>query len=526
MLKKAIFFGVLLFALLGPANGSALEEPPAVTIEVQPESVELGASEQARFDVIVRNNSERKLENLSIEPFSNESLALSIAKPGAKTVPSGSSAIWQLEVEQPDVGPANGKVIVTAAYVWASKESPDVELNGAVVTEFDITVPAIVDVSDVASVEVKSTMTGLIKQRDGIVYLVVSNKANVPVDITAVEPLSPDFVTLTISETVKLPTTIAPNTSIVVPVAVEAKKKVQPGKHLLLFTVETAWKQGERPQTGTLVASQEVDVGVFGESAILKLLGIPTLFLLPGFLLLVTFKILWTWSGRSESLKILEIKDKPAEFLVLSITLSLIAMLIYPWATLRISDEERSYLEIYGLEDILNLWFASILAGILLFAIVWSALELRTFIQKQRLKARTFVPGDEPIVVLKKLRKQGLSLNQDAAWVKLEEKEYRVYLLQPRDEAPVQFWIAPQMCILNRSALTVETRTSLDAAVESGDIGEILALKSNIQVDWKRREGQEELWPDGVSIPTQVEAEVIEEFVDPNDTPGILLVDC
>jgi hypothetical protein len=525
MAHKTVLLLFLLLILIGISMPTALAQAPEVTLEIQPQSVELGAAEEGRVTVLIRNNSDKKIENLSVSAFANEPLVIGVPEATDTTVLPYSSAIWQLNVAQPATSAVSGSVFVTAAYTWPAGDDSGEALRGVATGKLDVTVPAAIDQAEVVTVEAKSSLTNLNEQRDGVVYLIINSLADFPLEIAKIDGRSPEFVTLTITEP-QLPATLAPNSSLVVLIEVEADPVVQPGKHLLVFTAETSWQQEGRPQTASLVAAHEVEVGVFGESAILTLLGVPAFFLLPGLLLLATYKILLSWSDSSADPSILNIKEKPVEFLVSSITVSLIAMLVYPWLTGQITGVERNYLEAYGLNDVLYLWFASILAGILLFAIVYSVRWLIAEIEERRLAAQTFMPGDDPLTVLRRLQKRGLSLDLDAAWISYEARPYMVNLLQRRDDQAAKLWVAPQMCVVDRSKLAKEARDAVTAAIAAGDIEAILKQRDQIELAWKEEEEQDRLWPEEVNIPMEIEATAISMYLNRNERPGLLLADC
>jgi hypothetical protein len=203
-----------------------------------------------------------------------------------------------------------------------------------------------------------------------------------------------------------------------------------------------------------------------------------------------------------------------------------VAALLYPLLTSWLTGFQRNYLEAYGLNDLLYLWFVSILAGILAFIIAMTYRWLKRRYLEQQLKARTFVVGDEPLVVLQKLRKQGLTLALDAARYVHDEQEYRVRLLQARQETAEKYWIAPQICVANRAELSGEERSAVEQAINYKDIGGVLDLKHKIRLSWKVKEEQDLYWPPNASSPLQVEAAAIKGFVENASDEGLLLPEC
>ena len=120
-------------------------------------------------------------------------------------------------------------------------------------------------------------------------------------------------------------------------------------------------------ERAVLSASHEVEIGVLGESEFLNLLGVPSLLLLPGFLLLITWRMLQSMLAASGA-EGFRLKPKEADFWAVAIALSLCFSFAYPWLTETLLPEgRRDYLVAYGLQDLVYVYTAAIVLGLLCF---------------------------------------------------------------------------------------------------------------------------------------------------------------
>src|SRR5439155_25708073 len=133
------------------------------------------------------------------------------------------------------------------------------------------------------TVELQTSLESLNEERRGTVYLVVSNTSTSLLTVEAVAVDKPSFVTIPIPMDIATEA-IPPGHQRAIPLSVTANDTVTPGKYLLVFTVTLASGPQDTPVVREVVASQKVDIGVFGESQILDALKIPSILLLPGLL--------------------------------------------------------------------------------------------------------------------------------------------------------------------------------------------------------------------------------------------------
>ena len=69
---------------------------------------------------------------------------------------------------------------------------------------------------------------------------------------------------------------IEPRDSAYVPVDIKVTDTVRPGKHLLIFQVPIEWGLNEHLRKANVIAQQQFEVGILGESDLLTALGLPS----------------------------------------------------------------------------------------------------------------------------------------------------------------------------------------------------------------------------------------------------------
>jgi len=203
--------------------------------------------------------------------------------------------------------------------------------------------------------------------------------------------------------------------------------------------VGIAHQKWGRPASGSLIVTQRLKVGVLGESDILKLLGVPSFLLLPGFLMVASFLALWV---RVRPRKAVQLEVKSLEFWVIAITLSLLTAPLYPkitgvWAT------SRNYLVAYGLRDIFYVWMGSIVVAVLAWVVMIEGMELRAWMRE--VQRRRTVPSeeDEPIDILRKLAVHGMGFALKQADSQVSGMSGRYFLVVPVTEGQTEVWVAP-----------------------------------------------------------------------------------
>ncbi|HLA80365.1 MAG TPA: hypothetical protein VJP78_01865 [Thermoleophilia bacterium] len=501
----AVFSGLF----LTPTSARVLRlSPPELEIQVVPEALELGAGEAAAVQVVLRNTSDKSVSNLALSLINNTELEIKTEAPSGDRLAPGEATFWVLQVTQGEGALDSGVIHLHLDYRWIDEDTGSRNpIPGVLFGTLTVTTPQVRALAEIAQVEVKSTIAAISAQKPGFIHLIVENKLDTPLQMESIAPQGPAFIMLdTPQSAIELP--LAPREKRVLSIQVQPTDIVQPGKHLVVFSIDLTWREGGRMEAGTLVASHEMELGVFGESQILTLLGIPSLFLLPGFLMIVAFRMLWGRTKTEAERNTFFLKPNSTDFWFVAISLSLLVALLYPPATGLILRARRNYLEGYGLYDIFVLWFGSLLlsAGFYLAYDGLRALRAR-FVQLRMAKT---VPTtlDDPAETLRKLAHNKLNLKRERALVRVEDTEYAVFLLQNRIGGQTEFWVAPRIYIRNRNALDEGTEQEVYDLLDRGDdIEGFLDLLMHLRLAWDPD------WPE--KNPIQIAGNQIVRFEDP-----------
>lgn len=448
LLTLVIVMVLVLMSLTVPAWAGV----PEVQLEVIPTSVELPSQGGVEVLIVARNPTTDVLRDVRLSYFTDAEVDVTVeALASTVLVPYGALA-WTLQLSQAGDGPVTGTVHLRVDYIWQGKEEagavPCVALGSLEVTARE---PEAAE--EVADVQAKTALASLMEHRPGIVYVVVKNKSDVPIQVTDILTRGPEGVTFTLSDRVA-GVTLAPAEAHAFPVKVEATRTAPLGKHLLLFEIAFKWEKAGRASTGNAIATHEVEVGILGESGILTALGlatvgVPSFLVLPGFLMVMTVGLLWRLFGTEREFPL---RDRTkSEFWFVAITLSLLTTLMYPVVTGWLGDS-RDFLKGYGLSDVVSVWFASIILAAAAYFLVAGLFNLGTSIagwyRSREAWQRTPSPKDTPITVLRKLGKQNLGVSLDRVDVKVEGELQRAYLLQPRVEGHEKIWVGPNIVVV------------------------------------------------------------------------------
>ncbi|MCZ8058172.1 hypothetical protein [Microcystis sp.] len=498
IIKMAIIFitSLLLIQTIS-FYSSVYAQSSLISLEILPTSVELPISnEEAKVLIIIRNTStkdrlqEIKLADWWLSSIDDNNLSINIngdKKENIKTVdslPPGGEFTWTVKLSQKNSEPIIGKVYFQIDY----QNKAGISKVANAVLEVKSQTPK--KAEEIVDIEIKTTLETLNENRSALAYLIIKNKAYFPITIEKVVSSKPSFISfeknlnlekssnqnvnptqsptdkksppnkapiqLQNGETV-INQDVAPNTKYSIPINIKAGQQVKPGKHTLLFDIKLKWKQDEKEQTGNVIEEKEVNVGVFGESAILELLKVPSLFILPGFLVLMTIRQLWIW-------RLFRANDEEAEFplnpdqvefwffgVFISLTIAFVCNVIL----------KNNYLEEYGTNDIFFLWIYSIILGL----IVYSILSLWQNWSKQQITPN---PDDDPITILEKLHRRNLNASLEPVSVAGQDRD-GFLVAQPNSSLEGTHWVIPPIALKYRPARQPLT----DLPVEAGLIPRI-----------------------------------------------------
>lgn len=450
MNTKGLLVGVTILLLIPIGLAAAAQAgPPEIEVEVIPPAVALPPQDQVQVMVVARNPTTDTLRDVRLSWFTDAPVNVTASPPAASELAPFGILTWTLQIAQHGQVPATGTVHLHVDYAWQSKD-----LTQAVprVTLADLQViprkPQAVD--KIAQVQVQTALDELMEHRPGIVYLIVTNAADTPIQITSVQPSGPDFVIFA-PNALSRPIELMPHETHSLSIEVQATDAVRPGRHLLLFQVTFEWQEAGQTYRGSVVASHPIQVGIVGETELLKLVGVPTFLVLPGFLILITLAWLWRsiWPRREWKPDV-----KTPEFWALAIGLSLvIALVIYPWLTSLIFKRSRSYLAGYGLADITWLWAGSMLIPAVVYLLgagfgrlgyssaKWGIARYHEWQARYRPTSE-----DTPITLLQKLDKQKRGIVLERVEFTQDGQRQRAFLIEPQ-KGQAMLWVSPAIVV-------------------------------------------------------------------------------
>src|SRR5690349_9038413 len=437
MLIRAIPLIIVLFAGL-TTTSSTLAQDPQVKLEVTPATIDLPAKGEAQAQVVLRNKSPAALENVKLDWFSGTQADIKADETKEiASLASQADTYWALHVNQSANGLIPGNVYLRVKYNTTGTSG----VSQVLYATLAVNSRQADEVSKVVEVVSHTSSTQLNEQRPGQVFLVITNKGNLPItlgDITSSGPSfisgTPDISRLKNSENI---VQIEARDTAYVPVEIKVTDAVRPGKHFLLFQTPIEWGPKENRQKANVITQQEFEVGILGESELLTALGLPSFLILPGFLMIVVYGLLDKRAVTDQSI----LKNATnAPLWIGAITLSGVMAFLYPLGTYLLRGVRRDYLISYGLGDVIRVWIASILIGAVAWLIV-QALE--------RLWRYLFRPSslDSPAQLLKKLYWQRLKLNLSKFEVKINDNKKEVFLLERRRDKQETYWVGPYINI-------------------------------------------------------------------------------
>jgi len=469
MLLRSLTFALGLFAAMSTAFVLA-PLATAATATVAPETITLGSQGSAvEVHVLIGNPTAETLRSVKVVPAASGSGRFAVKRvSGRSTIGAGDTVEHVLDVRA--AAPILRDTTLALLVRYETGRRGHVRLGIATTTLKVVAFP-VRTAGDIATVELKASLGTLTSGHPVPAYLLVTNKTGGTLQVGGVVPTSPTFLTVTGGEH---PRTIGPGGSTQIDLEVEARSSVRPGKHELLLRVPLT-TEGEA-QAVDAIAAQEVEVGVEGESAILTALGVPALFLVPGFLALTAALLLWR-------LRIFRlpsdggtffVEAKSVEFWLLAISGSLLLLLF--WKALDID-----LFGVYSRRDVLVVWGWSIAIGSGAYiAIMWPMHNHR--------KSRAYTSGDDPIEVLRRMGRSGVSIVRPT--FKPPGTSDTRFLLQPPDPGRASTWLAPPILL---SVLTPSEELEsailvlLDDTHDPAALADVLAAameKKGVTVEW------------------------------------------
>jgi hypothetical protein len=465
-------------------------ESQEFALQLVPTSVEIPYGGEATVLVVLQNTSAGLLDAAHISTFSNPLLQVKIEPTDSRPVPAHGIITWTAHVSTGKLKAASGSVYFRVDFTKPAKEgeTPTPAVSLTEVAALTVTSQAPQSLADVVEVKTESTIESLNSKRPGILYLSFKSKTNVPITVGMATVKSPAWVQVNAMDTTapkSSPTPggptapgisgefeLLPYASRMVAYNVTAGVRVTPGKQLLVFEVPLRWEKGGLQQKATAIASQEVEVGVFGESEILTALAVPTFLFLPGFLIITTIGLLWKL-GKPESEKDkFPLKGNAPDFYLVSISLSILIFIAYPWIT-GLRGVSRDLTEAYGLEDVVRVWFACVGVGLLVVG-VYTGYEA---IARYGRSLYEFSTSDDALTFLQKLGRKHMGIRFQKAGIGVPTKTEDAFVIADVPSQDGKSWVAPAI-VMTWKPDSGEEQKAVAAAINNNDAAEVSRLLS------------------------------------------------
>lgn len=493
LLLLAAAFGTIYFwiFLAGFAIVHAQTPTPAVSLVATPNSIELASNQQIQL-VVVAAIPVTTVRSITLTTFTDVGITTTLHDAARNSPPLRGSLAWVIDVTPTNAGPKEGTLYVRADYL---QEEEGTMVPGVAFAQVAIHDRDLDPLNSIVDAQVDTVLETIKDQQTGTAYLRVSNLTDVPITFTRIRLSKPSFLTTIVSPT--LPLTLQARQTRALEYGFEATDAVIPGKHLLVFEVEADWERNARQVQGTLVVTRTLNFEVLGQE-FLGFAQIPSLFLLPGILAAATFIVLYrrAYPKQDPGYDL----TKP-EFWLAAVIVSMLALLVYTPLTTGLAQllptvfSPRSYLQAYGLRDIIGLWFGAVLFGLSVWAIWGSMRRWRERREQERLKGLQVNEVDSPAEVLRVLgnHKAGFDL-KPVTFIKQEEgnpaQAQQVFVLPTATANQTETWVIPSIRVFWQDGSDAQ-RNQLKAAISQksnpralADVLENLARENTALVDW------------------------------------------
>jgi hypothetical protein len=442
-------FAVLLAGAAAPGAGAS---SPAVTVTAAPATIELCPGESRLVQVVVRNEGSEAVTKVRFSTFTTDAepsrapveLKTDPATVGAERLEPGGTLLVTLTVKARATAPIASTVVQLRAEYALTGRTPG-PVRSVSLGTLEVKRPAAL-APDTLKTEVKTGFTALREKETGTVVLVLTNGSAGPLTVRSIRATAAPLTQLDAPG--DAPTELPAQHALALSYRVTAKGKVVPGKYFGWFDVEVA----ATTSCGAVMhqlATFEMTLGVSGESELLKLVDVPSLLFLPGFLVIAVGMLLWRvpWLRlrfffKSETFPI---GARDAEFWLLGITLSLALSAIAPG--IAIIGSRRAY----DLQDIVRLWALSILVGIGFYVVALAADRVSIRVAERLRRKRELGPHDDPLSVIAKMARSGTRVRPAAVQIKdTTMRGFRIW----DEPAGGRSWVIPRInCIRTSNKL-------------------------------------------------------------------------
>jgi hypothetical protein len=452
----SLFIASFLWLVVAASAAAEGPDQASITLSVTPATLALAPDESAQV-LIVASNPFTTVHSIALSTLDHRGIDTKIAPSDVVTSTRGDVA-WRVTVkrEKADL-PAEP---LQFRIDYDQQEADGTQLHRVKTVALAVAARAPDPVETALKLELKSAWETIEDNNERQVFLVATNTLQVPITITDIE-MVPYADVWPKNGFFSTKQTLQPHEARPFSITVKAKDQVVPGPRLLILKVAAEWKQAGKDASGSVVLSHPFQVGVYGESAILAATKIPSLLLLPGFLFLTAILLLRKLF-RQKPAGELELDFTKPSFWFLGITLSLLAVLVYPFFTrmlagwgmyvLGLPIGSRNLIQAYGFVDILLLWLGVALLGVLVWAVAstvglgWRSWQ--AWREAEQRKQYTPNPIDDPRETLRKISRNGKRLSDLKYSGTVDGKASPVWQLPTRYPTAGKEWVMPTLEII------------------------------------------------------------------------------
>jgi hypothetical protein len=482
---RRLVFLLMVTALRGVADDK---------LDVQPGTIAVSPA-YSSIKALVILQTDKPVKDPTLSWMSNDVPSVEIVRlPSAKGAP-GRVTVWSAKIDFLPRVRVPGAVLFHAEY--SSDGIPRHAFHElALSSQADGTGKAI-------EASIEGNFDAISEQRPGFAHLVVTNNLDVPVSLHVDVQVPPDVFEKPIPDEFEVPA----RSSVQEPVTLKVRHKTTPGAYSIVFSLSATWQRAGYEERREVVVSKLATAGVFFESELLKVLGIPSFLVLPGCLVLFTMQLMLTLGifGLKNDSRLPQLTLTSPGFWILAISFSGIFAFAY------ISIPHTNYLLRYGAEDLRNVWLWSIVVGIAVYCL-YALVTLRS-----RLK---HVPtaDDDPIKVLQKMHNNGINFDTSRIKFKIGSAEFTGHVIEKiKDEMPL-IWVAPKISVVweDTDAARAQEEVFTDARdrqppASFAELAELLQRAhddGNATVRWSTSKS-------GVPHPYHLKVEAITDYIAP-----------
>lgn len=414
--------------------------------------------------MILKNASDVVISKPTLVFFSNDGFEVEVGKSTVQNVSKGESVVWPVYVKSVNIGRVPGTIQFDASYGVGASTKRQHAFTTLAVTASNEGQQKPIEAS------VEGALDSISENRPGLGYLLVTNNLDVPVTITGVQVKQPSSI-LPVSNIP--PFTVAARSGAQREIKLQAEGKVTPGTYPVLFVVSSEWQRDGHRHSRSVIISKQAHVGVFFESDLLKILGVPSFLLLPGCLFLFTMQLLVTLGvlGLKNESRLPQFTVTSPGFWIIAVTFSGVFAYVY-------NQFGINYLERYGVDELRNVWLLSIGCGIIFYLIVGLAIKnwRSDWVPTSR---------DHPISILRKMSKQGVGILSAPVQFRLNKVDLRGYPIERIEDNQALLWVVPKVVtVWANSEAAREAQSKFEGQVNARANPSILAdILENVSID-------------------------------------------